>query len=59
MDDPKGDISTLYQMASQSSASCYKLQVIKYGPEGTSSIHANAILTGSMARKSRDLEYIS
>ncbi|XP_073906167.1 meiosis 1 arrest protein [Castor canadensis] len=29
MDDPKGDISTLYQMASQSSASCYKLQVIK------------------------------
>ncbi|XP_026253257.2 meiosis 1 arrest protein [Urocitellus parryii] len=29
MDDPKGDLSTLYQMASQSSASCYKLQVIK------------------------------
>ncbi|XP_046288142.1 meiosis 1 arrest protein isoform X3 [Marmota monax] len=28
MDDPKGDLSTLYQMASQSSASCYKLQVI-------------------------------
>ncbi|XP_064233916.1 meiosis 1 arrest protein isoform X1 [Aotus nancymaae] len=29
MDDPKGDFSTLYQMASQSSASHYKLQVIK------------------------------
>nr|XP_012644045.1 meiosis 1 arrest protein isoform X1 [Microcebus murinus]XP_012644046.1 meiosis 1 arrest protein isoform X1 [Microcebus murinus]XP_012644047.1 meiosis 1 arrest protein isoform X1 [Microcebus murinus]XP_012644048.1 meiosis 1 arrest protein isoform X1 [Microcebus murinus] len=29
MDDPKGDFSTLYQMASQSSASRYKLQVIK------------------------------
>ncbi|KAM4866940.1 meiosis 1 arrest protein isoform 3-T3 [Thomomys bottae] len=29
MDDPKGDISTLYQMASQSSSSHYKLQVIK------------------------------
>ncbi|XP_042788737.1 meiosis 1 arrest protein isoform X2 [Panthera leo] len=29
MDDPKGDFSTLYQMASQSSASCYKLRVIK------------------------------
>ncbi|XP_053445997.1 meiosis 1 arrest protein [Nycticebus coucang] len=29
MDDPKGDCSTLYQMASQSSASRYKLQVIK------------------------------
>ncbi|XP_008822954.1 meiosis 1 arrest protein [Nannospalax galili] len=29
IDDPKGDISTLYQMASQSSASRYKLQVIK------------------------------
>ncbi|XP_066123575.1 meiosis 1 arrest protein [Saccopteryx bilineata] len=29
MDDPKGDFSTLYQMASQSSASHYKLHVIK------------------------------
>ncbi|XP_036986743.2 meiosis 1 arrest protein isoform X3 [Artibeus jamaicensis] len=29
MDDPKGDFSTLYQMASQSSASYYKLRVIK------------------------------
>uniref|UniRef100_A0A9L0K0Z2 Meiosis 1 associated protein n=1 Tax=Equus asinus TaxID=9793 RepID=A0A9L0K0Z2_EQUAS len=29
MDDPKGDFSTLYQMASQSSASPYKLRVIK------------------------------
>ncbi|KAI4546852.1 hypothetical protein MG293_003407 [Ovis ammon polii] len=29
MDDPKGDFSTLYQMVSQSSASCYKLRVIK------------------------------
>ncbi|XP_047299389.1 meiosis 1 arrest protein isoform X4 [Homo sapiens] len=29
MDDPKGDFITLYQMASQSSASHYKLQVIK------------------------------
>ncbi|XP_058406827.1 meiosis 1 arrest protein isoform X2 [Diceros bicornis minor] len=29
MDDPKGDFSTLYQMASQSSASRYKLRVIK------------------------------
>ncbi|KAM6180204.1 meiosis 1 arrest protein [Erethizon dorsatum] len=29
MDDPKGDFSTLYQMASQSSASHYKLRVIK------------------------------
>ncbi|XP_069845169.1 meiosis 1 arrest protein [Dipodomys merriami] len=29
MDDPKGEISTLYQMASQSSSSHYKLQVIK------------------------------
>ncbi|ELW63993.1 hypothetical protein TREES_T100006707 [Tupaia chinensis] len=29
MDDPKGDFSTLYQMASQPSASRYKLQVIK------------------------------
>uniref|UniRef100_A0A8D2D6Z1 Meiosis 1 associated protein n=1 Tax=Sciurus vulgaris TaxID=55149 RepID=A0A8D2D6Z1_SCIVU len=29
MDDPKGDLSTLYHMASQSSASCYKLQVTK------------------------------
>ncbi|KAB0359834.1 hypothetical protein FD754_003990, partial [Muntiacus muntjak] len=28
MDDPKGDFSTLYQMVSQSSASCYKLRVI-------------------------------
>uniref|UniRef100_A0A8C5L9P1 Meiosis 1 associated protein n=1 Tax=Jaculus jaculus TaxID=51337 RepID=A0A8C5L9P1_JACJA len=28
-DDPKGDVSTLYQMASQSSASHYKLHVIK------------------------------
>ncbi|XP_072793548.1 meiosis 1 arrest protein isoform X3 [Vicugna pacos] len=29
MDDPKGDFITLYQMASQSSASRYKLRVIK------------------------------
>uniref|UniRef100_A0A8C0I1J1 Meiosis 1 associated protein n=1 Tax=Balaenoptera musculus TaxID=9771 RepID=A0A8C0I1J1_BALMU len=29
MDDPKGDFSTLYQMVSQSSASRYKLRVIK------------------------------
>ncbi|KAF6104617.1 meiosis 1 associated protein [Phyllostomus discolor] len=29
MDDPKGDFSTLYQMASQSSASYFKLRVIK------------------------------
>ncbi|XP_051692857.2 meiosis 1 arrest protein isoform X3 [Oryctolagus cuniculus] len=29
MDDPKGDFSTLYQMASQTSVSRYKLQVIK------------------------------
>ncbi|XP_004634189.1 meiosis 1 arrest protein [Octodon degus] len=29
MDDPKGDFSTLYQMASQSSASHHKLRVIK------------------------------
>ncbi|XP_062065702.1 meiosis 1 arrest protein [Lepus europaeus] len=29
MDDPKGDFSTLYQMASQASVSRYKLQVIK------------------------------
>ncbi|XP_014648199.1 PREDICTED: meiosis 1 arrest protein [Ceratotherium simum simum] len=29
VDDPKGDFSTLYQMASQSSASRYKLRVIK------------------------------
>ncbi|XP_073098256.1 meiosis 1 arrest protein isoform X1 [Manis javanica] len=29
MDDPKGDFSTLYQMASQSSASPYKLRVVK------------------------------
>nr|KAF6329028.1 meiosis 1 associated protein [Pipistrellus kuhlii] len=29
IDDPKGDFSTLYQMASQSSASYYKLRVIK------------------------------
>ncbi|KAL0619908.1 Meiosis 1 arrest protein [Plecturocebus cupreus] len=29
IDDPKGDFSTLYQMASQSSASHHKLQVIK------------------------------
>ncbi|XP_039096072.1 meiosis 1 arrest protein [Hyaena hyaena] len=29
MDDPKGDFCTLYQMASQSSASRYKLRVIK------------------------------
>ncbi|KAL2774103.1 meiosis 1 arrest protein isoform 3 [Daubentonia madagascariensis] len=29
VDDPKGDFSTLYQTASQSSASRYKLQVIK------------------------------
>ncbi|XP_007950850.1 meiosis 1 arrest protein [Orycteropus afer afer] len=29
MDDPKGDFSTLYQMASQSTASQYKLRVIK------------------------------
>ncbi|XP_049712405.1 meiosis 1 arrest protein [Elephas maximus indicus] len=29
MDDPKGDFSTIYQMASQSSASPYKLQVVK------------------------------
>lgn len=29
-DDPKGDISTLYQMASLSPDSPYKLQVIKY-----------------------------
>lgn len=35
MDDPKGDFSTLYQMVSQSSASCYKLRVIKYGPRET------------------------
>lgn len=32
MDDPKGDFSTLYQMASQPSACRYKLRVIKYGP---------------------------
>lgn len=30
IDDPKGDISTLYQMASLSSDSPYKLQVVKY-----------------------------
>lgn len=30
IDDPKGDISTIYQMASLSSDSPYKLQVIKY-----------------------------
>ncbi|CAH7134891.1 M1ap [Phodopus roborovskii] len=30
IDDPKGDLSTLYQMASLSSESPYKLQVIKY-----------------------------
>ncbi|XP_004691424.1 PREDICTED: meiosis 1 arrest protein [Condylura cristata] len=29
MDDPKGDFSTLYQMASQSSACRYKLRVVK------------------------------
>ena len=29
MDDPKGDFGTLYQVASQSSASYYKLRVIK------------------------------
>ncbi|XP_008575143.1 PREDICTED: meiosis 1 arrest protein isoform X1 [Galeopterus variegatus] len=29
MDDPKGDFSTLYHMASQSSASRYQLQVVK------------------------------
>ncbi|XP_054449579.1 meiosis 1 arrest protein isoform X2 [Pteronotus mesoamericanus] len=29
IDDPKGDFSTLYQMASQSSSSYYKLRVIK------------------------------
>ncbi|XP_006872508.1 PREDICTED: meiosis 1 arrest protein [Chrysochloris asiatica] len=29
LDDPKGDFSTIYQMASQSSASRYKLRVIK------------------------------
>ncbi|XP_076990795.1 meiosis 1 arrest protein isoform X2 [Tamandua tetradactyla] len=29
VDDPKGDFNTIYQMVSQSSASCYKLRVIK------------------------------
>ncbi|XP_045142513.1 meiosis 1 arrest protein [Echinops telfairi] len=29
MDDPKGDLSTIYQMPSQSSDSHYKLQVVK------------------------------
>lgn len=47
MDDPKGDFSTLYQMASQSSASCYKLRVIKYGTRELPQSVQMLVLTGS------------